>query len=179
MATHSRILPEKSHGQRSLLGYCPWGHKRIRHDLATKQHAIEWLSKQGEILFSSYLSLHFPHSPIQSEKYSVSPVLPYSLDRMKSTGLCSLVLRCPPTCLSIGRPFIFTPTPSQNNGGLDDIFKLAPFDLWMGFILSPGINALTPFSCQSSVKPFYSLRFNFPRLYVGSTRGKEKNLCGC
>ena len=30
-------LPGKSHGQRSLAGYSPWGHKRVRHDLATKQ----------------------------------------------------------------------------------------------------------------------------------------------
>ena len=30
-------LPGKSHGQRSLVGYSPWGHKRIRHDRATKQ----------------------------------------------------------------------------------------------------------------------------------------------
>jgi len=27
MATHSRILPGKSHGQRSLAGHSPWGHK--------------------------------------------------------------------------------------------------------------------------------------------------------
>ena len=31
------FLPGKSHGQRSLAGYSPWGHKRVRHDLATKQ----------------------------------------------------------------------------------------------------------------------------------------------
>ena len=30
-------LPGKSHGQRSLEGYSPWGHKRIGHGLATKQ----------------------------------------------------------------------------------------------------------------------------------------------
>ena len=29
--------PGKSHGQRILVGYSPWGHKRVRHDLATKQ----------------------------------------------------------------------------------------------------------------------------------------------
>jgi len=30
---------EKSHGQRrSLAGYSPWDHKRVRHDLVTKQH---------------------------------------------------------------------------------------------------------------------------------------------
>ena len=32
MATHSRSLPGKSHGQRSLAGYSPWGHKRVGHN---------------------------------------------------------------------------------------------------------------------------------------------------
>ena len=31
------FLPEKSHGQRSLTGYSPWGLKIVRHNLATKQ----------------------------------------------------------------------------------------------------------------------------------------------
>ena len=31
------VLPGKSHGQRSLVGYSPWGHKRVGHHLATKQ----------------------------------------------------------------------------------------------------------------------------------------------
>ena len=31
------FLPGKSHGQRSLAGYHPWGCKRVRHDLAAKQ----------------------------------------------------------------------------------------------------------------------------------------------
>ena len=35
------FLPGKSHGQRSLAGYSPWGHKRVWHDLATKQQ--QWL----------------------------------------------------------------------------------------------------------------------------------------
>ena len=29
------LLPGKSHGQKSLVGYCPWGCKRVRHNLAT------------------------------------------------------------------------------------------------------------------------------------------------
>ena len=33
----SVFLPGKSHGQRSLVGYHPWGRERVRHDLATKQ----------------------------------------------------------------------------------------------------------------------------------------------
>ena len=31
------FLPGKSHGQRSLVGYCSWGRIRVGHDLATKQ----------------------------------------------------------------------------------------------------------------------------------------------
>ena len=37
MARQQVSLPGKSHGQRNLTGYSPWGHKRVRHDLATKQ----------------------------------------------------------------------------------------------------------------------------------------------
>ena len=37
VVTHSSILPEKFHEQRSLVGYSPYGHKRLRHNLATKQ----------------------------------------------------------------------------------------------------------------------------------------------
>ena len=33
MATHKVFLFWKSHGQRRRVGYCPWGHKRARHDL--------------------------------------------------------------------------------------------------------------------------------------------------
>ena len=29
------LLPGKSHGQWNLVGYSPWGHKRVRHNLAT------------------------------------------------------------------------------------------------------------------------------------------------
>ena len=35
------FLPGKSHGQRSLAGYRPWGLKRVRHDLVTKQTRLE------------------------------------------------------------------------------------------------------------------------------------------
>ena len=31
------FLPGKSHGQRSLVDYSPWGRKRVGHDLAAKQ----------------------------------------------------------------------------------------------------------------------------------------------
>ena len=48
MATHSSILARKLHEQRSLVGYSPWGRKRVRHNLATKQcHAWEKTSKNS------------------------------------------------------------------------------------------------------------------------------------
>ena len=31
------------HGQRSLVGCSPWGHKRVRNDLPTKQHFYDWI----------------------------------------------------------------------------------------------------------------------------------------
>ena len=37
MATHSSILALESHGQRSLEGHSPWGHKSIRDNLGTKR----------------------------------------------------------------------------------------------------------------------------------------------
>ena len=43
MATHPTplFLPEKSPGQRSLVGYSPRDHKRVRHDLGSKQSESE------------------------------------------------------------------------------------------------------------------------------------------
>ena len=34
--TTAVFLPGKSHGQRSLAGYSSWGHKRVRHKLASE-----------------------------------------------------------------------------------------------------------------------------------------------
>ena len=35
------FLPEKSCGQRGLVGFSPWGHQRSRDDLMTKQQHIK------------------------------------------------------------------------------------------------------------------------------------------
>ena len=38
------FLPGKSHGQRSLAGYSPWGRKRVRHDLGLNNNSSSiWL----------------------------------------------------------------------------------------------------------------------------------------
>ena len=41
------FLPGKSHGQRRLVGYSTWDHKKVRHDSATKWH---WSSYQHLLL---------------------------------------------------------------------------------------------------------------------------------
>jgi len=35
MAPTPVFLPREFHGQKSPVGYSPWGHKRVRQDLAT------------------------------------------------------------------------------------------------------------------------------------------------
>ena len=49
ITAHSNILAGKSYGQRSLEGYSPWGHKRVRHDLVTEQQIMP------QIPMSSYI----------------------------------------------------------------------------------------------------------------------------
>ena len=39
------ILPGKSHEQRSLAGYSPWGRKRAGRDLVTKQQTLHLYSQ--------------------------------------------------------------------------------------------------------------------------------------
>ena len=41
MATHCSILAWRVHWQRSLVGYSPWDHKRVSHNLATKQQTYK------------------------------------------------------------------------------------------------------------------------------------------
>ena len=44
------FLPGKSHGQRSLVGYSPWGHKRVRNNLASKHQQYYSVIKKNEIV---------------------------------------------------------------------------------------------------------------------------------
>ena len=80
------FLPGKSHGQRSLVGYSPWGRKRVRHNLATKQHLSQELSSSPKTVLwcacvcaadlvskemnPSYLKA-FTHTILSLEKNSV------------------------------------------------------------------------------------------------------------
>ena len=48
-------LPGKSHGQRRLAGYSPWGHKRVGHTLATKQQQQEYTCYHSLVIVTSCL----------------------------------------------------------------------------------------------------------------------------
>ena len=45
-ASRSSILAWEMHGQRSLAGYSPWSHKKVRHKLTTKQQQYVSLVKE-------------------------------------------------------------------------------------------------------------------------------------
>ena len=72
------FLPGKSHGQRSLAGYSPWGHKRVGHDLTTKQQHfyhgagrhIFWKSPPNTANFPLHVISPdwFPWTPLDARK---------------------------------------------------------------------------------------------------------------
>ena len=54
MTTHFIFLSGKSHEHRSLVGYSPWGCKRVGNDIATKQQ--QWFNrhKRENIIFKEW-----------------------------------------------------------------------------------------------------------------------------
>ena len=67
-------LPRKSHGQRSLVGYSPWSHKRVGYDWATK-----WQTKT-KILVSTTLWLLgyvYTYNKITRIKFLASHISPW------------------------------------------------------------------------------------------------------
>ena len=51
------FLPGKSHGQRSLAGYNPWGHQRVGHNLVT-QHTTKILTRLLQIWTRLFYNLY-------------------------------------------------------------------------------------------------------------------------
>ncbi|MEB1815087.1 hypothetical protein NYR05_11665, partial [Adlercreutzia mucosicola] len=48
----------ESHGQRSLAGYSPWGHKRVRHDLAIGHTCTKKIEEIIYIYIYIYIYTH-------------------------------------------------------------------------------------------------------------------------
>ena len=52
----------KSHRQRSLVGYSLWDCKRVRHNLATKQHYLGWTGTNWDMISGALLLLVTRHT---------------------------------------------------------------------------------------------------------------------
>ena len=56
MARTPILLPGKSHGQMSLVGYNPWGHKELDMTEQYVDYTVLWTLSSVSILFSAWLS---------------------------------------------------------------------------------------------------------------------------
>ena len=63
------VFPGKSHGQRSLVGYSPWGHKRAKHDWATNKASNQSQQKVTICLLAGH----------QPTKWTLACLLPPAL----------------------------------------------------------------------------------------------------
>ena len=66
---NGNLLQYSSHGERSLGrgGYSPWGHKRVRHNLVTKQQQCEVEDTVGDTMaVSSKVNILLPYHPARA-----------------------------------------------------------------------------------------------------------------
>ena len=68
MTTHSIFLPRKSYQRRSMMGYSPWDHKSVEHNLATKQKQQGFLRPQKHQYFFKICKFNF----VKVKKLAVS-----------------------------------------------------------------------------------------------------------
>ena len=61
-ATNSSILAWKIPRREELAGYSPWGRKRVRHNLATKQQQLELIDSKTHSFQNMYVL-----TPLKSE----------------------------------------------------------------------------------------------------------------
>ena len=57
MANNCSILTRTSHGQRSLLGYSPWCHRRVRYNFMTKLRLVRLLGTPWTVACQAPLSM--------------------------------------------------------------------------------------------------------------------------
>ena len=83
------FLLGKSHGQRSLADYSPWGHKRVRQDSATEQQPAGWCLTGFVVVFLSLSHVQLFCNPMD---YS-SLLSPWNFSG-KNTGMgCHFLLQ--------------------------------------------------------------------------------------
>ena len=95
MTAHYSILPGKSHGQRSLLGYSPWDHKRVGHNSASKQQSSVQSLSHVRFFVTPWIAAR------QGSLY-----ITISRSSLKLTSIESLM---PSSHLILGRPLLLLP----------------------------------------------------------------------
>ena len=75
------FLSGKSHGQRSLMIYSAWDHKRVRHNVATKQQQPinDFISHQGSWMLGLHVFISWSFGKI-SEMYSIYILMSFKLN---------------------------------------------------------------------------------------------------
>ena len=84
------FLPGKSHGQWSLVGCSPWGRKRGRHDVATKQQQMSVTLKNKSVKQETWAGCQPPSLALSglSEILQIQQELPLKQDPYST--VCSL-----------------------------------------------------------------------------------------
>ena len=98
-------LPEKSDGQRSLAGYSPWGHKRVRHSWTTKQqqHIIIFLGNKI-CIYERVAHASFGNMPhLQKVGYSPSSKSTHSTSSLLANNHCSWANKEIPVTWEMGK----------------------------------------------------------------------------
>ena len=70
------FLPGKSHGQRHLVGYSPWGLKRAGDDLATEQGIVSEHCQDSVTLWAWSEWIYIEREPRLMETQKMEPTAP-------------------------------------------------------------------------------------------------------
>ena len=81
MAAHSSVLPGKSHGQRSLVDYSPWGHE--------ESDTTEWLTPFTFLLL--HISAKKKNKPLKNKKLPFPKLVWISINLLANLLLCKTV----------------------------------------------------------------------------------------
>ena len=77
------FLPGETHGQRSLMGYSPWGRKRVGPDLVTTQHLLT-----NSVVIVSGEQQRDSATPVRASILPQNPLPSRLLHNIEQSSLC-------------------------------------------------------------------------------------------
>ena len=139
--------PGGSHGQRSLVGYSPWGHKRVGHDSATKQQQ----QQEGITRRASLVAQRIKRLPAMQETQVRSLSWEDALEKEMATHSSILAWRIPWT---------------EEPGGLQSMgLQRVRHDWATSLTHSEIISSIQEVMCElyANTTPFYMKGLSMPR----------------